>query len=201
MADITYIQATGETKIVGQDSTGNQVNQVAADATGHMLVAASLYDGAGTAITSTLVNAKQRLDVTLSSAGTSGTTAPFGINVDGGIYNSTPPTLTTGQSNAFQLTSMGKLITASINSYKNISGIATTVVKSGAGILHSIVIGTTATGIATLYDNTAGSGTVIGIITTAAGAVALSMTYDINFNTGLTIVTNAPLFNITVSYS
>lgn len=38
MADLSYIQSTLETKLVGQDATGNNVNYISADANGNMLV-------------------------------------------------------------------------------------------------------------------------------------------------------------------
>lgn len=63
----------------------------------------------------------------------------------------------------------------------------TTIVKSGAGHLHTISVNTIGTGeTITVYDNTAGSGTIIALITPDFVA---SNIYDIVFNTGLTIVT------------
>jgi hypothetical protein len=77
------------------------------------------------------------------------------------------------------------------NSYSHLTGLATTTIKSGAGVLHSVNInvkGATAN-IATIYDSTTGSGTVIGVIDTTVDV--MTHTYDIAFNTGLTIVTSA----------
>lgn len=86
----------------------------------------------------------------------------------------------------------------------NITSTTTTVVKSGAGVLHSLVINTpVANSVITIYDNTDGSGTAIATITLPATLlsdgpkVAL---YDVVFNTGLTIVTATGASNITVSY-
>jgi hypothetical protein len=67
----------------------------------------------------------------------------------------------------------------------------TTVIKTGAGILRSVTI--TASGGSsnslTLYDNTAGSGTVIADFnTTTSGLLGQSMRLDIRFTTGLTAV-------------
>lgn len=77
----------------------------------------------------------------------------------------------------------------------------TTVVKSGAGILHSIVFnGPVATGAVTIYDNTAGSGTKIGTITVPASPQPVTLIYDVNFTVGLTIVTATAANDITVSY-
>jgi len=79
----------------------------------------------------------------------------------------------------------------------------TTVVKSGAGFLHAIIINkTTATGVITIYDNTAASGTIIATITQPAAVLATSyvLSYDVSFATGLTIVTSTAAQDITVSW-
>lgn len=82
--------------------------------------------------------------------------------------------------------------------YRNIATATTTVVKSGAGILHAITINTTTASTITVYDNTAGSGTAIATIA-ASPAIGQVFLYDVSFSTGLTIVT-AGASNITVSY-
>lgn len=68
-----------------------------------------------------------------------------------------------------------------------ISTATTTTVKSGRGVLRKIIITETAAGAVTVYDNTAGSGTVI----TAFKASVVEGEYEFNtrFQTGLTIVT------------
>lgn len=77
----------------------------------------------------------------------------------------------------------------------------TTTVKSGAGTLHTITFNKpVATGTVTIYDNTAGSGTLIGTITVPASPMPVTLTYDISFATGLTIVTATAAQDITVSY-
>jgi hypothetical protein len=85
-------------------------------------------------------------------------------------------------------------------SYSHISTNATTVVKSGPGVLHSITINKLgATNTATVYDNTAGSGTVIAVINDAVAQV--SLIYDLAFSIGLCVVTSgttAP--DLTVSH-
>lgn len=78
-----------------------------------------------------------------------------------------------------------------------ISTATTTTVKSGPGRLHSIVIGETAAGAITVYDNTAGSGTVIAVL--KASVVEGTYTFNCKFTTGLTIVT-AGASKITVNY-
>lgn len=89
-------------------------------------------------------------------------------------------------------------------SFLNIAGAATTVVKTGAGKLHSIIINKpVATGVITIYDNTAASGTKIGTITNPATLlqqqVVISYT-TLGFSTGLTIVTSAA-DDLTVIYA
>ena len=68
-------------------------------------------DGAGTAITSTLVSAKQALDVNMVNSLTVGvadkTAFTYGTTsnqIQGGVYQDTAPTLTAGQSGAVRLT-------------------------------------------------------------------------------------------------
>ena len=83
------------------------------------------------------------------------------------------------------------------DSYSNIAAGATTVVKSGAGVLGSIIVnnpGVTIT--VTVYDNTAASGTKIATILLATGMV---LRYDCAFGTGLTVVTSGTC-DITVTY-
>ncbi len=85
-------------------------------------------------------------------------------------------------------------------SYTNIASQTTTVIKQGPGVLHSICVNTpAATGTAQIYDNTAASGTKIGLITSFA-SVSGCFTYDVAFNTGLTVVTATASPDFTVSW-
>lgn len=87
--------------------------------------------------------------------------------------------------------------------YSNITAAAptTTVVKTGQGILHTITFNKpVATCVATIYDNTAASGTVIGTITVPASPMPVTLTYDATFTNGLTIVSATAASDITVSY-
>lgn len=98
------------------------------------------------------------------------------------------------------------------NIYQNITGNATTVVKSGAGYLHALSINNANTGgVVTIYDNTAGSGTKIGtfqvgtpsggLLSTTGLQSPLMLDIGTNFTTGLTIVTSGSSSNnITVYY-
>lgn len=87
-------------------------------------------------------------------------------------------------------------------SYNNITGDATTVVKSGSGVLHSITFNKpVATEVVTIYDNTAASGSaVIGTITIPASPQPVTLIYDAAFATGLTILTATASSDITVTY-
>ena len=83
--------------------------------------------------------------------------------------------------------------------FVNITTNATTVVKSGAGFVHTVCVLTAgATDTATIYNNTAGSGTTIGTLDTAlTGCFQI----DAIFTIGLTIVTAGTTpGNLSVSY-
>jgi hypothetical protein len=77
--------------------------------------------------------------------------------------------------------------------YLNITSGTTTTVKSGPGVLVSIIVNkAVASDTITIYDNTAGSGTKIGTITHPATLTSNQYTlpYLVQFSTGLTIVTS-----------
>jgi hypothetical protein len=89
------------------------------------------------------------------------------------------------------------------SNFRNISAAATTVVKSGSGVLVSIVVNkAVANSTITIYDNTAASGTKIGTITTPATLLhsQYPIPYNVAFSNGLTIVTSAA-DDITVTYN
>lgn len=87
------------------------------------------------------------------------------------------------------------------DSYLNITGQATTVVKSGAGTLSRLVLNApTATEVITIYDNTAASGTIIGKITIPASPQPVSIEFGVAFATGLTILTATASSDLTVVY-
>lgn len=139
-----------------------------------------------------------------------------------GVYQATPDTIADGKAGAIAIdTNRNVKVTMATQlagedlvndvikveerfSYLNIAaGQATTVVKSGAGFLHSITFNSaaTATNVTTVYDNTAGSGTVIAIPAATTATVPTTLMYDVSFATGLTILTaTANGSNMTVSY-
>jgi hypothetical protein len=86
--------------------------------------------------------------------------------------------------------------------YTHINGNGTTTPKSSAGVLHSIVINTkgASANTVTVYDNTAASGTIIAVIDTTAQVQTLI--YDVQFNTGLTVVVaTGTAADITISWA
>lgn len=84
--------------------------------------------------------------------------------------------------------------------YQNITADTTTTIKTTSGVLHTVCINTpAATGTITIYDNTAASGTKIGTITSFASTPGC-FNYDVQFWTGLTIVTGTAAPDITVSF-
>lgn len=95
----------------------------------------------------------------------------------------------------------GNYKVAPFYSYLNITGQATTLVKSGSGFLHSITFNKPAsTGTVKIDDALTDTIPVIGTITTPASPQPNTVIYDVVFNTGLTIVTGTADQDITISY-
>lgn len=93
---------------------------------------------------------------------------------------------------------VGNLITNA--QYYHISGNAAThILKYTSGVLQKIVFNNTSGTTITIYDNFAASGDVIGIITTATGAIG-SWDYNVPFSTGLTLVTVGNSLDATIIY-
>jgi len=85
--------------------------------------------------------------------------------------------------------------------YANITTNTTTTLKAGSGVLKRITLNDpVATGTISIFDNTAGSGTSIGVITTPASPMPLTLDFEVQFKVGLTIVTATAAQNITVAY-
>ena len=84
-------------------------------------------------------------------------------------------------------------------SYKNITTNDNTTVKSGAGILHTLVIGTIGTTSSVIvYDSTTAAGTIIGTFSTV---LQNTLVLDVNFTTGLTVApSGGAAANLTFSY-
>jgi len=68
------------------------------------------------------------------------------------------------------------------------SSLGNTLVRQGNGVLHTLVINKlgTAANTLTIYDGTSASGSVIAVIDSTV--LLISLTYDIQFVTGLFIV-------------
>lgn len=121
-----------------------------------------------------------------------------------GVRNDAQATSTSGDGDYSQV-SVDPRGAVRVNSasftYSHISTSTTTTVKPGAGELHAISVNTkgTVASTITVFDNTAGSGAVIGVIDSLnlSGAFVL----DVAFTTGLTIVTTGTVApDLTVSY-
>lgn len=82
--------------------------------------------------------------------------------------------------------------------YTNIAGVATTVVFTGKGLLHNIIVNTTAAGAITIYDGNGANTTLVG--TLKASVVEGTYQYDIKIANGLRIVTAATP-DITVTWA
>lgn len=98
---------------------------------------------------------------------------------------------------ALAVARLGAASTESI--YKNISSNATNVLKYGAGRLHRIIVNNPTNNAITVYDNTAGSGTIIATIDPDTGSTPFTLEYQCPFFVGLTIVT-AGSPNLTIIY-
>jgi len=83
------------------------------------------------------------------------------------------------------------------NQYAYIATATTTQVKTGAGILHAIIVNTTSAGAISIIDGTSGSTVNIGSL--KASIVEGTYTYDLVFKAGLRIIT-AGASDITVIY-
>lgn len=88
-----------------------------------------------------------------------------------------------------------------MNSYRNISGNATTLVKTGTGTLHGLMLNNVAGGVVTIFDSTTATGTIIATLTLSAGVPTFLGPMGLQFTTGLTIVTSGSVTNnITAIY-
>lgn len=77
----------------------------------------------------------------------------------------------------------------------------TTLVKTGAGVLHSITFNKpVATGTVEVDDALTNTTPIIGLITTPANPMPVTLIYDVAFSTGLSITTATAAQDITVAY-
>ncbi len=139
-----------------------------------------------------------RNDTPTALAGTTLDYIPLTTDANGGLWASLA-TLIAGEN----LTT-SRLETSPRYTYNHVAaGQATTVIKASAGLLHSITFNgaATATNVTTVYDNASGSGTVIAIPAATTATVPTTLTYDVTFALGLTIITTtANGADMTVAY-
>ena len=84
-----------------------------------------------------------------------------------------------------------------LGNFRYVNSAGTVTVNTGPGVLISIVVGKSTTGTVTVYDNTAGSGTIITSFGTGTGTFGFSI--GARYANGLTVVTTAS-DNITLIY-
>lgn len=86
--------------------------------------------------------------------------------------------------------------------FTNIAAQATTVIRTGNGVLHTICFNKpVATSVLTIYDGVDTNGTKIATITIPASPQTPTLIYDVTFRTGLTIVMGTADMDITVSWA
>lgn len=86
-------------------------------------------------------------------------------------------------------------------SYANITTQATTLLKTGPGILHSVTFNKpVATGTCELDDALTHTG-AFATITTPTGALPVTLIYDVEFLTGLSITTGTASQDITIAFA
>lgn len=73
-------------------------------------------------------------------------------------------------------------------------------IKSGAGVVRRIIIGSNVAGTVTLYDNTTNSGTVICSVTSTTSTPCNTVELNAAFSTGLHCVTTGSGISVTVVY-
>jgi hypothetical protein len=137
----------------------------------------------------------------------------------GGTHTTVLPTMTDTQEGGLQLDASGRLIVSgtfwqttqpvSIAAAVVLAGFTpvtittatTTLVKSGAGLLHGITVNSLGTVASTIevYDALTATGTPLAIIDSLT--LSGQFVYDLNFTTGLTLVTTGTVApNLTVAY-
>lgn len=122
--------------------------------------------------------------------------AALGLDVNGNLLTSLA-TLLAGE----DLANDRLKVEQRFNYFTPITTQTTTIVASGAGFLHNIIIPTpVASGVVTFYDNILASGNqLIPPITLPATLVSdgpIIVPFDVSFNNGLTIVTSGATMGI-----
>ena len=81
-----------------------------------------------------------------------------------------------------------------------LTGAATTLLKTGPGVLHSVTINTAVSGSTIELDDAITNTNPFGIIT-VSGTVPFTLIYDVEFTTGLSVTTAAHTEDITIAFS
>lgn len=175
--------------IAGQGDGGTSVNAVYANSRGF------LFNGTGSTWdrTRTVINATDSIGTGIAAAG-----------ILGQVDEVSPTTITENQFGNVRMSPGRALYTEEMGRlFLNLASQATTTIKTGAGFFHALIINTpAATGVITIYDNTAGSGTKIATITQPAALLdgAETIIYNVAFATGLTVVTATATQDLTFVY-
>jgi len=201
------IELSKDVQVTGQN--GTEFKAVGNPTTGAQLV--ELVTGAPVPGSSDTLEATQLLVASYTSrllsstgpkaAGTAQATTALQV---GGTHNTSLPTMTNTQEGGFQLDANGRLIVSALmNGFtpEVITTATTTLVKSGAGLLHGVTVNSLGTVASTIevYDALTATGTPLAIIDSLT--LSGQFLYDINFATGLTLVTTGTVApNLTVSY-
>jgi hypothetical protein len=119
-----------------------------------------------------------------------------------GAVTTNAPTYTNGQTSPINMGTSGGLRTQQIgDSFTWISSAGSYGIRSGAGILRRIIVGSNVAGGINCYDNTAGSGTVIVSLTTTTSTPFNYVEVGAAFSTGLYCVTTGTGESFTVVYA
>jgi len=207
-----FFQATQPVSIAATVAVSGPLTDTQLRASAVPISAASLPlpTGASTSANQTTANSSlssidTKLTAPLSTQGSAASgTANSGNPIKiGAVYNSTLSAVTSGNRTDLQTNAFGELVVRHRNKFLNLTGAATTTVKSGTGVLAGISLNNgTASSTITIYDNTAGSGTII--MKLSPGSVSqfgsVYMGIDAEFSTGLTVVTTVASTDVTLFY-
>lgn len=83
----------------------------------------------------------------------------------------------------------------------NITTTTTTLLKTGAGVLHSITLNKPVATGTIEFDDAITQTNAMGTITTPASPQPVTLVYDIEFRTGLSVTTATAAQDITVAFS
>lgn len=119
-----------------------------------------------------------------------------------GAVTTNAPTYTNGQTSPINMGTSGGLRTQQIgDSFTWITTAGSYGIRTGAGILRRVIVGSNVAGGINCYDNTAGSGTVIVSLTTTTSTPFNYVEVGAAFSTGLYCVTTGTGESFTVVYA